>query len=73
MHTSRNRETCAFRTAAARMRIALLAFSAADDQQHILEAIELLLRPQGYHVDTVRSPALARRGAVLTETPTMRS
>src|SRR5882672_8456490 len=40
---------------------------AADDQQHILEAIELLLRPQGYLVDTVRSPALARQ-AVLTET-----
>src|SRR5882672_6613343 len=40
---------------------------AADDQQHILEAIELLLRPQGYLVDTARSPALARQ-AVLTET-----
>src|SRR6202451_4075414 len=33
---------------------------AADDQQHILEAIELLLRPQGYKVDVVRSPELAR-------------
>src|SRR5712664_467982 len=33
---------------------------AADDQQHILEAIELLLRPQGYKVDVVRSPGLAR-------------
>jgi DNA-binding NtrC family response regulator len=33
---------------------------AADDQQHILEAIELLLKPQGYKVDVVRSPALAR-------------
>src|SRR5882724_3247804 len=33
---------------------------AADDQQHMLEAIELLLRPQGYKVDVVRSPALAR-------------
>src|SRR5450432_4202954 len=33
---------------------------AADDQQHILEAIELLLRPHGYKVDVVRSPALAR-------------
>jgi DNA-binding NtrC family response regulator len=32
---------------------------AADDQQHILEAIELLLKPQGYKVDTVRSPELA--------------
>ena len=33
---------------------------AADDQQHILEAIELLLKPQGYRVDSVRSPAVAR-------------
>ena len=33
---------------------------AADDQQHILEAIELLLKPQGYEVDVVRSPELAR-------------
>ena len=38
---------------------------AADDQQHILEAIELLLRPQGYLVDTVRSPALARQPSKL--------
>jgi DNA-binding NtrC family response regulator len=33
---------------------------AADDQQHILEAIELLLKPQGYKVDAVQSPELAR-------------
>src|SRR5712692_2054737 len=33
---------------------------AADDQQHILEAIELLLKPQGFEVDVVRSPELAR-------------
>lgn len=33
---------------------------AADDQQHILEAIEILLRPQGYVVETARSPALVR-------------
>ena len=33
---------------------------AADDQQHLLEAIELLLKPQGYKVDVVRSPELAR-------------
>jgi DNA-binding NtrC family response regulator len=33
---------------------------AADDQEHILEAIEFLLRPQGYKVDKVRSPALVR-------------
>src|ERR1035437_1716108 len=35
---------------------------AADDQEHILEALELLLRPQGYKVDKVRSPALVRVG-----------
>jgi DNA-binding NtrC family response regulator len=39
---------------------------AADDQQHILEAIELLLKPQGYKVDVVRSPELVR-DALLTE------
>jgi DNA-binding NtrC family response regulator len=33
---------------------------AADDQQHILQALELLLKPQGYHVDLVQSPVLAR-------------
>ncbi len=33
---------------------------AADDQQHVLEAIDLLLRPQGYEVETARSPALVR-------------
>jgi DNA-binding NtrC family response regulator len=33
---------------------------AADDQEPILEAIGLLLRPQGYKVDAVRSPALVR-------------
>ena len=33
---------------------------AADDQQHILEALELLLRPQGYDVETANSPALVR-------------
>lgn len=38
---------------------------AADDQQHILEAIELMLRPQGYEVDTARSPVLVRE-ALLT-------
>ncbi len=30
----------------------------ADDQPHILEAVELLLKPQGFHVETVRSPQL---------------
>jgi len=33
---------------------------AADDQQHVLEALEILLRPQGYDVYTARSPALVR-------------
>ena len=33
---------------------------AADDQQHILDAIELLLKPQGYKVDAFRSPELVR-------------
>src|SRR5437667_5706672 len=33
---------------------------AADDQQHILEAIDLLLKPKGYEIDLVRSPELAR-------------
>jgi len=33
---------------------------AADDQQHILEAIELLLKPQGYKVDVARSLEVAR-------------
>src|SRR5258708_1465273 len=33
---------------------------AADDQPHILEAIELLLKAQGYKVDAVRSPELVR-------------
>src|SRR5207248_6565958 len=33
---------------------------AADDQQHILDAIELLLKPQGYAVETARSPVLVR-------------
>jgi DNA-binding NtrC family response regulator len=33
---------------------------AADDQQPVLEALQLLLRPQGYDVDTAKSPALVR-------------
>src|SRR5436305_854065 len=33
---------------------------AADDQQHVLEALELLLRPQGYEVETARSVAPVR-------------
>jgi len=37
---------------------------AADDQQHILDAIELLLKPQGYKVDAVRSPELVRESFI---------
>jgi len=33
---------------------------AADDQRHILEALELLLEPQGYKVDSAHSPVLVR-------------
>ncbi len=33
---------------------------AADDQQHILEALQLLLYPKGYRVDSVKSPAQVR-------------
>jgi DNA-binding NtrC family response regulator len=32
----------------------------ADDQEDILAALDLLLRPQGYRIDKVRSPALVR-------------
>ena len=39
---------------------------AADDQPHILEAIELLLRPAGFEVDTAKSPAAVRE-ALATE------
>src|SRR5215469_17299501 len=39
---------------------------AADDQQHILEAIELLVKPQGYLVDTARSPVLVREALAST-------
>jgi DNA-binding NtrC family response regulator len=31
----------------------------ADDQPHILEAIRLLLKPEGYELEMVRNPALA--------------
>jgi DNA-binding NtrC family response regulator len=33
---------------------------AADDQADILLALELLLRPQGYNVDTAKSPVMVR-------------
>src|SRR3954453_7143190 len=33
---------------------------AADDQQHILDALQLLLKPEGYKVNVVRSPEFAR-------------
>jgi DNA-binding NtrC family response regulator len=33
---------------------------AADDQPHILEALQLLLQPEGYRVESVKSPAEVR-------------
>jgi DNA-binding NtrC family response regulator len=33
---------------------------AADDQPHVLEALQLLLRPEGYRVDLARSPGEVR-------------
>lgn len=33
---------------------------AADDQEHILDALKLLLRPEGYEVDTAKSPVIVR-------------
>src|SRR5438094_4758167 len=38
----------------------------ADDQEHIPDAIQLLLKPQGYTLDTVRSPALVREALATT-------
>ena|SRR3984893_13115633 len=38
---------------------------AADDQQHILEAIDLLLRPQGYEVHVAKSPVLVREALAI--------
>ena len=40
---------------------------AGDDQPHILEAIELLLKPQGYKVDAVQSPELVRDALANTQ------
>jgi DNA-binding NtrC family response regulator len=37
---------------------------AADDQPHILEALQLLLHPQGYRVDRAQSPAEVREALV---------
>src|ERR1700727_2757705 len=39
---------------------------AADDQPHVLDALDLLLRPQGYEVETAKSPAMVR-AALATE------
>ncbi len=33
---------------------------AADDQEHILDALKILLRPEGYEVETAKSPVLVR-------------
>jgi DNA-binding NtrC family response regulator len=40
---------------------------AADDQPHILEALQLLLHPQGYRVESAKSPAEVR-DALATDT-----
>jgi CheY-like chemotaxis protein len=34
---------------------------AADDQPHILEALQLLLHPQGYRVESAKSPGEVRQ------------
>jgi DNA-binding NtrC family response regulator len=34
---------------------------AADDQQHIVDALEILLRPWGYYLDCAKSPAEVRQ------------
>jgi PleD family two-component response regulator len=34
---------------------------AADDQPHILEALQLLLNPQGYRVESAKSPGDVRQ------------
>ncbi len=56
MQPARNSAT-GFRSTNARRRVRVLA---ADDQQDILDAIQLLLAPEGYEVDVVRSPVLVR-------------
>ncbi|HEX4488905.1 MAG TPA: sigma-54 dependent transcriptional regulator [Terriglobales bacterium] len=38
---------------------------AADDQQHILDAIDLLLRPQGYEVHLAKSPVQVREALAI--------
>jgi DNA-binding NtrC family response regulator len=38
---------------------------AADDQPHILEALHLLLHPQGYRVESAKSPAEVREALAL--------
>ncbi len=38
----------------------------ADDQQHILDAIQLLLKPQGYKVDAASSPVMVREALATT-------
>ena len=39
---------------------------AADDQQHILDAIDLLLRPQGYEVHLAKSPVQVREALAIS-------
>ncbi len=56
--TSRTERVDAGRDARAPVRAGRIL--AADDHPHILEAVELLLRPEGYIVDTAKSPAAVR-------------
>jgi DNA-binding NtrC family response regulator len=60
MPTPANPADVSLATPVKRMSGRPLRVLAADDQQHILEAIELLLRPQGYEVDTAKSPVMVR-------------
>ncbi len=58
--TQTSRTEIADSGSASRERLHAGRILAADDQPHILEAIELLLRPEGYVVDTARSPGAVR-------------
>ena len=55
-----NQETLREAASETRVRRSAGRILAADDQPHILEAIELLLRPEGFDVDTAKSPAAVR-------------
>ncbi len=54
-HGSTKRGTHAAGTSALAQQCRILI---ADDQPHILEALRLLLKPEGYHLESVRTPEL---------------